>query len=891
MNNMASSRMSFASRRVRSSLRLLRLWSLAALCCVGIPPILLAGEKRPFTLEEMFKIEALGWRSRPAPDGSAVAIERVRPLAGVAPRVAFWTRSPGERVDIWLVPTNGEPARNLTHGDLDGSSSWSPVWSPDSQRLAFVSSNGAEESSADELNRMRAWIWNRQTSKLSKLSVKALQWDYSQPSFVWVDSHRLLLVRCPGRKTDLAVWAAARDPQVTAIRPLVSAIETAGGRDRSDILQPPCDLVLVDTDLDSLQVLSSATGFRDMIVAPIHGAVGSTRARVAVLEGAAAPRTAVAIDPLLSVADLGPPDLLRYRVKQIDFDRSWRPSTTTFDFAVMPGSVAWARDGSRFAALGHTSNDPNPGVAWSSGGAPLLTLLPPDITAQRLFWTADNRLVVAGEVASESRHAKSKRYGLWLLPEQGGPVRLAESVSVAPENWTLMADGRLLIGVADRELWRLDLSSKALTNLTATFDPSVMQIAWPAQTLARGRNDAADAAGTVAVISTTLAEVVGVNEKLKVSARSNAYQVGSMRDGRTFVRCDIMTGALTPIGELPGQSELISYHTRGGGAIFISSRASDLLPDSVMLRQANGQWHTLMSLNSFLDEISGARMQPFVYSSMNGESLVAWLLLPPDYEATHRYPLVTYVYAGREYQKDRPPWVAALNNVRTDQPQLLASHGYVVLLPSMPVRQINGRGEPFLDLLSGVMPALQATIDMGIADPDRLAVIGHSFGGFSVYGIITQTTRFKAAIATAGAADLLSRYGTFTHDSGQEPRPDAVIQDMLENGQYLQGVPPWRDSARYLRNSPLLYVDRITTPVLIVQGNDDFVRVTQGEEFFSALQREGKRARFLRYWAEGHEIVAAANLRNLWHEIYAWLDELTGSGETALPPKISIDGR
>jgi dipeptidyl aminopeptidase/acylaminoacyl peptidase len=88
------------------------------------------------------------------------------------------------------------------------------------------------------------------------------------------------------------------------------------------------------------------------------------------------------------------------------------------------------------------------------------------------------------------------------------------------------------------------------------------------------------------------------------------------------------------------------------------------------------------------------------------------------------------------------------------------------------------------------------------------------------------------------------------------------------------GNPPWKDWGRYLRNSPIFYVDRVQTPLLIVHGDmETAVPIEQAEEFFRALYRQGKRARFVRYWGEGHVLASPANIRDFWHQTYAWLDE------------------
>jgi dipeptidyl aminopeptidase/acylaminoacyl peptidase len=87
------------------------------------------------------------------------------------------------------------------------------------------------------------------------------------------------------------------------------------------------------------------------------------------------------------------------------------------------------------------------------------------------------------------------------------------------------------------------------------------------------------------------------------------------------------------------------------------------------------------------------------------------------------------------------------------------------------------------------------------------------------------------------------------------------------------GNPPWKDLGRYIRNSPIFSVDRVQTPLMIMQGDLDYVALQQGEEFFTSLYRQGKRAEFVRYWGEGHVLESPANIRDMWQRIFAWFDQ------------------
>jgi dipeptidyl aminopeptidase/acylaminoacyl peptidase len=217
--------------------------------------------------------------------------------------------------------------------------------------------------------------------------------------------------------------------------------------------------------------------------------------------------------------------------------------------------------------------------------------------------------------------------------------------------------------------------------------------------------------------------------------------------------------------------------------------------------------------------------------------------------------------------------------------QALAAHGYVVVFPSMPLKPEGEPSDPYMDLQTGVIPAVDKMIEIGIADPKRIGVMGQSYGGYSTYGLVTQTNRFQAAVALAGLPDLISLYGQFDARErySDHPQENLFYMSIAENGQERMGNPPWKDLGRYLRNSSIFYVDRVETPIMIMQGDMDYVAMQQGEEFFNSLYRQGKRARFVRYWGEGHVLESTANVTDMWKQIYAWFDEF-------LKPGPSVEG-
>jgi dipeptidyl aminopeptidase/acylaminoacyl peptidase len=281
--------------------------------------------------------------------------------------------------------------------------------------------------------------------------------------------------------------------------------------------------------------------------------------------------------------------------------------------------------------------------------------------------------------------------------------------------------------------------------------------------------------------------------------------------------------------------------------------------------------------NEWIREIKPARSESIAYTAADGTPLTAWLLLPPDHVPETKVPVITVLYPGTMYDATTPPSLS-LFQADFDHPQLFAALGYAVLLPSMPPAEDPSDSHALALLSSGVVPAVDAVITRGIADPDRIAVIGQSAGAFATLGLITQTTRFRSAIASAGYSDLVSLYGTFygqyRYGDAGEPRIGQVLRMLqLEKGYFGLGGPPWAAADRYRTNSAILSAHKVETPLMLIHGDLDFIPIQQAEEFFTALYRQDKRAMFVRYHGEWHTISNRVNVLDLWKRIADWLSE------------------
>jgi dipeptidyl aminopeptidase/acylaminoacyl peptidase len=250
--------------------------------------------------------------------------------------------------------------------------------------------------------------------------------------------------------------------------------------------------------------------------------------------------------------------------------------------------------------------------------------------------------------------------------------------------------------------------------------------------------------------------------------------------------------------------------------------------------------------------------------SLDGERLRGALLLPSDYKDGARVPLVVLVYGGESLSNH-------FDNFGLGYPgpfnmQLLATRGYAVLLPDSP----QNPGTPMLDLAKTVIPGVNKIIEMGIVDSDRVGVMGHSNGGYSTLALIVQTKRFKAAVEAGGMGDLVGDYGEMDKAGA------AFGTSSLEHGQDALGGTPWQFRERYIENSPIFYLDRMETPLLIVHGSADrTVASFLGDEVFVGLRRLGKEVEYAKYEGEEHSPLgwSYANQVDFCSRMIAWFDK------------------
>src|SRR5580700_3207757 len=271
----------------------------------------------------------------------------------------------------------------------------------------------------------------------------------------------------------------------------------------------------------------------------------------------------------------------------------------------------------------------------------------------------------------------------------------------------------------------------------------------------------------------------------------------------------------------------------------------------------------LTHLNPSADQYNLGAARLVDWLSDDGVRLRGALLLLSGYQEGKRYPLVVWVYGGALESDSLDRF--GLDGAGPFNMQLLATRGYAVLAPDAPQRL----GTPMADLAKTVLPGVNKVIEMGIADPERLGVMGHSYGGYSTLSLIVQTQRFKAALEADGMADLIGSYGAMLNSGA------AFGTSIAEHGQGLMGGPPWEFRERYIENSPFFYLDRVETPLLIVHGGLDLdVASFLGDEVFVALRRLGKEVEYAKYQGEEHSPAywSHANQVDFCQRMIAWFD-------------------
>jgi dipeptidyl aminopeptidase/acylaminoacyl peptidase len=297
-------------------------------------------------------------------------------------------------------------------------------------------------------------------------------------------------------------------------------------------------------------------------------------------------------------------------------------------------------------------------------------------------------------------------------------------------------------------------------------------------------------------------------------------------------------------------------------------RQSFRLPPEIWVG-APGEWRAITRANR------GAQPEWGEATSLHWKSdefeIQGWFLSPHDLDRARRSPLIVVVHGGPS-SSFLPAWLGTAT-----LPAALSRRGYSILFPNP--RGSFGRGERFTRAnirdfgygdLRDILKGVDEIVRTRPVDRERVAITGWSYGGYMTMWAVTQTGRFRAAVAGAGLCNWQSYYGQNGIDQWMIPFFGASVYD---------------DPAVYARSSPITFIKRVTTPTLILVGERDVeCPVPQSQEFYHALKTLGVETQMVVYPGEGHMISRPEHRRDLVERTVGWFDRyLAPVGKSSSP--------
>ncbi len=386
---------------------------------------------------------------------------------------------------------------------------------------------------------------------------------------------------------------------------------------------------------------------------------------------------------------------------------------------------------------------------------------------------------------------------------------------------------------------------------------------WLAFTSTNGRTDimasrsltvAAASGSTASAIHTFVLDDAWVNEFVwSPDSRSIYFEANDGTFGRAehmfeqpVVRLSVADGRAERLGSGPTVAFSLSISDDGKRVAFKSVEARTM-GDIAVMDTASGVTANITDVNPEVRELARGDLKPIKWRSFDGMEIWGLLLTPSDASPGRRLPLLVYVHGGPGGGFTFglfPQFMHIVPQVDPYPTATLAGRGFAVLFP-MP-RGGAGYGEAGQRMIvnawgeadyKDIMTGVDALVASGVADPDRLGVMGASYGGYMTNWIVTQTGRFKAASAGASLTDLTDEY--FLSEGGQ------FMVDYFKR--------PWENGASYAAHSPLTHANKVTTPLLIQHGEvDPRVPIAGAWKFYRALKAMGKTVEFDIYPRGGH---------------------------------------
>ena len=785
-------------------------------------------ETRPLQIDDIVKLEGFG-RASISPDGRWAVYEK-RGAYDTTPRFDFGGRSTWAITDLWRVdlmePTK-RPRRLLPAepvGLLRG------PWSPSGRRmLVYRFGHGRYElgiASPDD----RSVRWSGLTPEIPLTGASA-EWitDDDIALTIRPDGSLPAIVRYYGGSQARATQAWERTAMGREASRTV--VEAQGGVATTETPDPIQALVVLNVPTGQTRTIAEGR-IADFAVSP-------DGRKVAVIKGGE--RMAVRPDNLDQAESP-----TRQRLVFADLETGALADPLE-GFDVAPYLLRWSPGSDRLLVWARRD-----GAAWTGGalmqvdeaGASVIssTGLTPGaggdiLRGVRADWVDSVPVLYA-------RTASAPRFDWYALREGEAPRSLTATLT-APPSHLAAAGERALYMFADGALWAVDLSGARRTSPRGS---KVREV------------------------------VIGDIDRafrLKFNEAPRQERVLALRaDGASML---LEGDRVRKIAEGSREGRPLAMSPQG---VLVLDRAE--MVETLRLRTAETV-RDIDIVNAGLADVVLSRPRPIDHLDAFGRPTRSWLFLPPGAEEGRAKALVVQVYPG---SVDDGEWYGPQILTYGLRAVTMAGAGYAVLTPSIP---IGDAGTTDLDFYvrsvdAAVDAALQAAPNL---PQDRIAIQGHSFGGYTALAIATRSKRYRSYIASSGMSDWFGEWGEFVPATRIMPEDGQMLmnqQGYVETGQGELSAKPWENPETYAAHSPYLAADQVTAPVLLITADRDFIPMSQSERMFSALYRLGGTTRMVTYWGEHHHLLSPANMRDLHAEVFDWLDRTL-----AIPPPLSSE--
>jgi dipeptidyl aminopeptidase/acylaminoacyl peptidase len=495
-------------------------------------------------------------------------------------------------------------------------------------------------------------------------------------------------------------------------------------------------------------------------------------------------------------------------------------------------------------------------IPVSDGGSPKLRQITDgEFSEGGMQWSPDGATIYFTSTRVAEPWVTDAGDEAFAVPAAGGAMKKIASIDGDIGNLSISPDGKRLAFVgtlhgtpvrsySQPDLWVTDASgASAPKNLTADYDYDIASGIGGDQSPPRG----------------------GGRKPIVWSKDATSLIVVSAEKGSSNLkRVSIATGRVEPITE--GLHDVAAFSATPDASTMVAMLSTQTnIGDLAMIDGARGLQASVRTITHVNDDlfkdIRQSEPEEINYKSFDGKNIQGWILKPPDFDATKKYPLILEIHGGPH---------GAYGNVYTHEFQWMAAKGYVVLFTNPRgstsygqnfgnIIQYRYPGDDYKDLMAGV----DEVIKKGYIDSSRLGVTGGSGGGLLTNWTITQTQRFKAAVAQRDIADWYGFW--FTADF------------TLFQPTWFRKA-PWEDPQDFAARSPITHVANVTTPLMLVNGDADYRTPPSdgGEMMFRALKYRKIPTVMVRFPRETHELSRSGEpmhrVERLQH-IVGWMDQ------------------